>query len=92
MKRYNTRPGVVLTTVAGQYVLVAAKQLREICPHVTQINDTAAFCWRILEQGSDLDELMEKVSAEYEVEDPEELRQDLLSLLDQKKKKNYLID
>ena len=59
---------------------------------MTQINDTAAFCWRILEQGSDLDELMEKVSAEYEVEDPEELRQDLLSLLDQLLEKNYLID
>ncbi len=91
MRSYKTRPGVVLTTVAGQYVLVAAKTLREMCPNATQINETAAFCWRILEQGCDLSELMEKVSAEYEIADPEELRQDLTSLLDQLLEKNYLI-
>ena len=92
MEKYKSRPGVVLTTVAGQYVLVAAKTLREKCPNATQINETAAFCWRLLEQGADLNDLMEKVAVEYEVADMEELRQDLTLLLEQLEEKNYLID
>ena len=92
MKRYKTRPGVVLTTIAGQPILVAARSVRKICPYITQINETAAFCWRILEQGSDLDELVEKVAAEYEIDDPAEIRQDLESLLAQLMEKQYLIE
>ena len=92
MKRYKTRPGVVLTTIAGQFILVAAKPLRNLCPYITQINETAAFCWRILEQGSDLDELKEKISAEYEITDSEELQRDIEALLGQLLENNYLID
>ncbi len=92
MRRYKTRLGVVLTTIADQYFLVAAKSIRELCPYASQINETAAFCWKALEEGADLDELEEKVSAEYDIADLEELRKDLESLLAQLLEKNYLIE
>ena len=92
MRRYHTRPGVVLTTVDEQYLLVASKSAREFCPYITQINDTAAFCWRLLEDGADPDALLEHLAEEYEIDDSERVRTDLQELLDQLCKANYLID
>lgn len=92
MKRYKTRPGVVLTTIAGQNVLVAAKSLAALCPYSAQINDTAAFCWRVLEEGADVDTLMNKLSGEYEIDDAAEARRDLEQLVAQMLESNYLIE
>ena len=92
MKRYKTRPGVVLTTLDGQYILVSAKSVRSICPYTAQINETAAFCWRILEQGADLDELTARMQEEYEIDDPDALRADLAELLGQLEAAQYLVE
>ncbi len=92
MKRYRTRHGVVLTTIDGQYVLVSAKEARSTCPYTTQINETAAFCWRILEQGAGLEELTAKMQEEYEIDDPDTLRSDLSELLAQLEAASYIIE
>ncbi len=92
MKQYKTRPGVVLTAIGELNVLVAAKSIRDLCPAAMEINETAAFCWRILELGADLESLTAKISDEYEIDDPAVLRQDLVELLEQLKKANYLIE
>ena len=92
MKRYRTQSGVVLTTIDGQYILVSAKSVRDKCPYTTQINETAAFCWRILEQGAGLDELCAAMQQEYEIDDPDALRADLVELLAQLESANYLIE
>ena len=91
MKRYKTRPGVVLTTIAGQNILVASKSLTPSCPFSSQINETATFCWRILEQGADMDTLLHKLCEEYEIEDVEQVRDDLEQLVSQMLESNYLI-
>ena len=92
MKRYKTRPGVVLTKVCGQYYLVAAKPLREELPYTAQINETAAFCWRVLEQGADLETLAERVAGEYAIEQTAELREDLRQLMAQLSEHRYVIE
>ena len=92
MKRYKTRPGVVLTTIAGQNVLVAAKSVRDQCPYTAQINETAAFCWLLLEQGATLEDLARKLSEEYEVEDAAQMRADLEQMLSQLLESHYLIE
>ncbi len=92
MKRYKARPGVVLTTIAGQYFLVAVKSLRDICPFSAQINETTAFCWRLLEEGVDFDTLLMRLTEEYEIDDPAPARADLTELLEQMKDANYLIE
>ena len=92
MKRYQTCPGVVLTTVGGQNVLVAAKEAREKCPYITQINETAAFCWRILERGATLQSLCDAICAEYEIEDADTLASDLTELIEQLTQANYLFE
>ena len=92
MKRYKTRPGVVLTTVAAQYVLVAVKSLRGICPFSAQINDSSAFCWRVLEGGADFESLFAKLVEKYEIDDLDSARAELEELLRQLINANYLIE
>ena len=92
MKRYKTRPGIVLTSIAGQYVLVAVKSLRSICPYSAQVNETTAFCWRMLEEGTDFESLLAGLSEEYEIDDMETARADLTELLEQMISANYLIE
>ena len=92
MKQLKTRPGVVLTTIAGQYYLVAAKEAREFCPYTSQINETAAFCWRMLENEVDFDSMFSKLLEEYEIDNPDAARIDLEELLAQLQEANYLIE
>ena len=74
MTIYQTIPGVVQTSIAGEYLLVAAKEAREHCPYVTEINESSAFLWRQLKTGCSLEGLLFAVSEEYEVGDIEEIR------------------
>ena len=92
MKRYKTRPGVVMTTIGGQYILVAAKTAREHCPFKMLINETAAFCWQLLEEGADMDTLAAALAKEYELEDASVLLDDVQDLVGQLEKFGYLID
>ena len=48
MVKYRTRPGVVLTDICGENVLVSASSLAGLCPYVTQINDSSVFLWKLL--------------------------------------------
>ena len=91
MERFKTRTGVVLTEIAGEYVLVSAKSLSGICPYVTQINETSAFLWAHLVRGATMDQLISAVTEEYEASDPEEIRSAIADFLSEMKTNGYLL-
>lgn len=91
MTRYKTRPGVVLTSICGEHVLVAAAALWELCPYVTQLNETSAFLWRQLTYGADLDGLMAALDEEYDLPDPAAARQAVEDFLRQMLELHYLL-
>ena len=91
MDKYVTRPGIVLTSICGEYVLVAAKDLLEMCPYVTQLNDSSAFLWEKLSFGADADGLFEAVQAEFDIDDPAVIRQAIEGFIRQMKEMNYLL-
>lgn len=91
MVRYRTRPGVVLTYICGEYVLVAAKSILSVCPYVTQVNETSAFLWQHLVDGATTEQLEAAVSEEYEVDDPAQLRDAIDSFIRQMLELNYLL-
>ena len=91
MTSYKTRPGVVLTEIAGEYALVAAKALLEECPYVTQINESSAFLWKQMESGASLEELVNAVAEEYELEDPAAAGEAIRGFIQQMADMNYLI-
>ena len=91
MKRYSCRDGVVLTEVCGEYLLVSASALRDVCPYVTTLNETSAFLWKQLQSGATEEELVQAVGAEYEVDDPAALRDVIAAFLQQMQEYHYLI-
>lgn len=88
--KYRTRKGIVLTSVCGQYVLVAAKRAREHCPYLTQINDTMASCWQMLENGSTEEELTKRLLNEFDAEETL-IRDDVKSLVKQLLDADYIL-
>ena len=72
MTVYKTRPGIILTEICGEYVLIAARALLDQCHYLTQVNESSAFLWRQLEQGATLDDLIVAVKEEYETDDDTE--------------------
>jgi hypothetical protein len=74
MTGYKTRTGIILTEIAGEHVLVAAKSLLKECPYITQINESSAFLWEQMEQTTGLDDLVDLVTQEYELDDLEKTR------------------
>lgn len=88
---YKTRQGVVLTTVCGEHLLVAAKAAAAKCPYVTQINDSSAFLWERLTEGGDVDSLMKAVGEEYEIEDEGVIRSAIEAFINEMTGYGYLL-
>ena len=88
---YRTRAGVVLASVCGEYVLVGTEEARRYCPYITRINETSAFLWERLTEGSDPDRLKAAVLEEYEVEDPEEASRAIDAFLEELDGNGYLV-
>ena len=91
MTMYRTRPGIVLTEIAGEYLLVAAMALKELCPQITQINESSAFLWRQMEAGATMDQLTDAVGKEYEIKDREAAYASIRAFVQQMQDMNYLL-
>lgn len=91
MERYHTRNGIVLTSICGEYVLISAAALRDQVPYLTQITESSAFLWRLLESGADEQELERAVLEEYEIEDPAQARSAIRAFVQQMLRGGYLL-
>lgn len=92
MRRYHTKHGVVLAGICGEYLLVAAKSARDSLSYVTQLNESSAFLWKVLENGADEQTLEERVLEEYEIEDPAAARMAIRDFIEQMLSAGYLIE
>ena len=68
------KEGFVLREVAGSYVVVAVGKAVKTFNGVINLNETGAFLWKIMEQGSDAEGLKNAILAEYDVEESIALR------------------
>lgn len=91
MQRYITRPGIILTSICGEYFLVATAENLPHCPYITELNETSAFMWKQLQKTADMKTLMEAVEEEYEVDDKEVLEQSIANFLAQLLEKNLIL-
>ncbi len=89
--RFHTRPGVVLTSICGEYVLVAAKAVRDHVSRFAQLNESSALLWRLLESGADEEALEKAVMEEYEIEDPVQARSAIQTFIEQMLQIGYLL-
>ncbi len=74
MSRYQTKPGVILTSICGTHYLVTPKA-------VSEINETTAVCWKKLEKGSDEEELCEVIKEYFAITDISQLEKDIHELV-----------
>ena len=91
MKIYQGRPGVLLTHICGEYLLVATKEARNYCPYIKQLNKTGAYLWTILQTGKTISELEEAISERYSVSDKEAGRTAIQSFLYMLDESHYLL-
>ena len=90
--KYHTQKGIVLTSIGGQLVLVAAASLHDRVSYVVSINDTTAFCWEKLSQSwLTKDELIDLVLGEFDVNDEETVRTEISELVQQLYEKGYIV-
>ena len=54
----KVRPGVVLTHVCGQSLLVTAFEARSRCPYVTILNETGEIIWNCLKDKRSVPEIV----------------------------------
>ncbi len=88
--KYHLRKGVVLACICGEYRLIASLHARQYCPVVAEINGDSAYIWKMIEQGLNTDEIVERTSADYEI-DKRQAQTQIKGLLDQLQKHGYLI-
>ena len=90
VERYQTRPGVVLAEIAGEFLLVSPVALWDTCPYMTQLNESSAFLWRLLERGATADELAAAASQAYELDSPEDAVEGIRGFLREMIDMNYV--
>lgn len=88
--RYTIRPGVVLASVCGEAILVATRPARGKCPYVNRLNATGAYFWSLLEQGMELDQIVEDAARHYDI-GRERLRSDLRRFMESLRAQGYLL-
>lgn len=91
MDKYIARPGVILTDICGEYILVSTKEGREDRPYVMQVNETSAFLWKHLSEWTDIKKLTEEIESVYEIDDLEEVTTAIDNFLRQMTELGYLL-
>ncbi len=59
------------------------------CSRIQELNDYGAFCWRSLERGLRIEEMIDEIVKKYQVQE-KEARDGLMVFLDQLRAGNYL--
>ena len=59
MKTLKRCPDVELVEICGEYLLIATREARDVCPYVSQINESAAIFWKLLDKPRTVNELIE---------------------------------
>ncbi len=67
-KDMRIKDGFVLRNVAGMNVVVSTDIKAKFDGMIT-LNDTGAFMWRLLEEGTDKQKLLERIIEEYEIDE-----------------------
>ena len=91
MKRFIHRPGVELLKVSTEYLLVATGEARGHCNYVTQINQSAAEFWDMIDKSYTVQELAEK-AAEYYQTEKKKILLPVLAFVNKMSKSGYLLE
>lgn len=62
------KEGYILREVAGSFIVVAVGDAAKNFNAIINLNETGAFLWKLLQNGSDKEKLADELTKEYEVD------------------------
>ena len=89
---HKIRDGIVLVNICDEYLLIAGKSAREYCPSVMQVNETAAYIWKMLEKGMDSNEMIMSILSEFELEEDIDIYAMLNEYIEILKSNGYIVE
>ena len=89
---FKTRPGIVLTRICDQSILVAAYEARKYCPYTMILNESGAAIWECLEAGKDLLGIKEYLLDEFEIPNEIDLNEMVDNYINILYSNGYLLD
>ncbi len=92
MNKMRVNSGIILLEIHGCYLLVADKEARKKCTFVRQISEIGAFVWRLLEEGKNIEEILDIVKEQYDVPESANLKKDIAKYLNLLIEQNYIIE
>ena len=87
--KYKLQEGIVKEVICGQTVLIATKEAREHCPYLTQLNDSSAYIWDLLELGRSTEEMLADIVRDYQISEAE-AREALIALVNDLEAQNFI--
>lgn len=87
--KYRIHPGVVLTEVCDEFMLLATAEARGIAAYAMGLNRTQAYFWSLLEQGLDSEEITAQAAEAYHIS-KEQVSPVLGNFLDAMERLHYL--
>ena len=84
------KSGFLLKEIAGSFVVVPVRQDLVHFSSMVTINETGAFLWKLLENGSSADEMCQKLLSEYEGISKEDALNDINDFVNALKENNIL--
>lgn len=88
--RYVCREGIVLTKIAGEWLLIPTRKASESCPHIMRLALPCAMMWGCLEKGGSMGDVYRIFRVLTKKED-KEVRQLVDRLMSELIEKGYLI-
>lgn len=92
MKKYKTRVGVVLGNICNDHILIAAKEARDHCPYITELNDIGAYIYKHLEDGYTDEQIIEEIQKEYEFESDQNISDSIIGFIEELKTMGYIFE
>ena len=92
MKKYKARTGVILGDICTEHILIAAKEARDYCPYITELNDIGAFIYKHLEDGYTDEQIIEEIQKEYEFESDQNISNSIIGFIEELKTMGYIYE
>ena len=81
MKKYKIKEGFVLRQIKDNYIVVALGKASKEFNGMMNLNETGAFIWNLLNGENTVDDIVGKMTKEYDVSE-EIAREDLEGFID----------
>ena len=88
---YRIRPGIVLTHVCGQSILVSAYEARPFCPYTTILNDTGEVIWKCLSDGKSIPEIVIRMNEVFDIPPETDTEKLIREYIDQRHTNGYVL-